>query len=1092
MCGTLRKTAAAVTLLFCTSVFSLLSAQTLVRGTVYDTEKPVPMAGATVVVSGKNIAAFSDASGKFEIKASPGDVLHVQFMGYLDSKVTVSKAVHYEIVLSPDREKIDEAIVTALGMKREKRSLGYAATDLSGDQITEVQSSNWLSGLQGKVAGVQFNNAASGPIGSMKAVVRGETSLNGNSSALFVIDGVPMSSGTIANASGSTYTNDDGPVDFGDGATDLNPDDIESVTVLKGAAATALYGSRAGNGAIIITTKGGTTAKGIGVTYSGAFTADMPGYWPEFNTVYGSGIDMGKKPYNFWRAELNPEGLEINYSRYAFGEAYDASKLRYQYEGYDWETGEIVPTPWTYKDDWYTGIFRTGYTWDNAVTVEGGNGKGASVRASFKDTRNKWILPNTGYKKQSYSFSVNVPVSKAIKFHAKVNYYRTDSDNMPSSAYARNSPMYQLVWNRTNVSMKEYAKEYFGGHYNAETFKDYAFLISHTEYYNPYRVLYEFTNSMDKDRVLGNMGFDINLWRDKVTLSLKAGADIGNQFRTQRKPKYNYTYPEGFYREQESLQMEFNSDFMLKYSDAFLGDRLTITAGLGGNHMVYNVRSDKYTIDKLDVEGVYTIHNYPTGTLPQHERARLNKVVNSLYGLVSLSWDNWAYLDITGRQDWSSTLREPFFYPSVSASLVLDKLFNFQERLPAISFLKLRASWANVGKDTTPYALSYSYSSSQYPGGYRTGNTYPDENLKPENVETWEAGLEMKFLKNRIGMDVAFYWSDVTNQIYQLPGDYVTGAKYYTYNIGLIKNRGVEIALNFVPVKTRDWRWTIDINAARNVGVLDKMYDGWDNSVPHVENYASVGQRFFVYDYVGQKMGQIWAVGLEKAPAGAYYYDGSGNKVDCAGQDVISASTGLPSNSQELRCLGNIHPDWTGGFSTSLRWKNLTFGATFAAQIGGKTYSVTASILGYQGKLTNTLEGRYDGIVAPGVNIVGTDSDGNAVCRPNGTVTSNIYSYYQTYKASRYNFEEYIYDSSYLKLKEIRIEYRFPDSLMKKTRVLQGASVAAYATNLFCITEYPFYDPDTGFLSGGDIKRGVESGSFPMNRSVGVNLKLKF
>ena len=458
MCGTLRKTAAAVTLLFCTSVFLLLSAQTLVRGTVYDTEEPVPMAGATVVVSGKNIAAFSDASGKFEIKASPGDVLHVQFMGYLDSKVTVSKAVHYEIVLSPDREKIDEAIVTALGMKREKRSLGYAATDLSGDQITEVQSSNWLSGLQGKVAGVQFNNAASGPIGSMKAVVRGETSLNGNSSALFVIDGVPMSSGTIANASGSTYTNDDGPVDFGDGATDLNPDDIESVTVLKGAAATALYGSRAGNGAIIITTKGGTTAKGIGVTYSGAFTADMPGYWPEFNTVYGSGIDMGKKPYNFWRAELNPEGMDINYSRYAFGEAYDASKLRYQYEGYDWETGEIVPTPWTYKDDWYTGIFRTGYTWDNAVTVEGGNGKGASVRASFKDTRNKWILPNTGYKKQSYSFSVNVPVSKAIKFHAKVNYYRTDSDNMPSSAYARNSPMYQLVWNRTNVRMKEYAK----------------------------------------------------------------------------------------------------------------------------------------------------------------------------------------------------------------------------------------------------------------------------------------------------------------------------------------------------------------------------------------------------------------------------------------------------------------------------------------------------------------------------------------------------------------------------------------------------------------------------------------------------------
>lgn len=1070
-------------------------AQETVRGKVYDTDKSTPLPGALVSALNGVVHSTSGTDGTFEIKVPEGEQVTVQFMGYAPQAFKVGKTRWYDIVLQPDNERLDEVVVTALGMKREKRSLGYATTELSSDQINEVSSGNWLNGLQGKVAGIQFNNASSGPIGSMKAVVRGETSLSGNSSALFVIDGIPMTSGTVSNVSGKTYTNDDGPIDFGDGAADLNPDDIESVTVLKGAAATALYGSRAGNGAIIITTKSGSKTKGVGVTYNADFSFDFPGYWPEFQTVYGSGLDMGKEPYNFWRASLNPQGHEINYSRYAFGEAYDPSKLRYQYEGYNWDTGEIVATPWVYKDDWYTGIFRTGFTMQNTFTIEGGNGKGTMVRASVKDTRNNWILPNTGYKKQSVSLSLTSPVSKFATLRAKINYYRTDSDNMPSSAYARNSTMYQLVWNRTNVSIKEYAKEYFDGHYNAETFEDYAYLISHTEYYNPYRVLYEFTNSMDKDRVLGNIGVSFNLWKEKLTLDLRTGVDLDTQFRTQRKPKYNYTYPEGFYREQTTMQMEMNSDFMLKYSDSFLHDRLVITAGFGGNNMVYNMKSSKYTLDKLDVEGVYTIDNYPNGTLPDYEVMRLNKVVNSFYGMFSIGWDDWVYLDITGRNDWSSTLSKgnwSFFYPSISGSLVLDKLCNFQQNAPWLTFLKLRASWANVGKDTTPYAIAYNYVSTSYPGGYRTGSTFPDPNLKPENVETWEVGMEAKFLENRIGLDVALYTSNVTNQIYNLPGDYITGAKNYTYNIGLIRNRGIEIALNLVPVKTRNFRWDININASRNRGVLMRMYDGWDNDVPHIEDYSSISNRFFVYDYVGKQMGQIWAIGLKKTPEGSYYYDGNGNKIDCSGQTVIDIRTGLPYNSQDLRCLGNVNPDWTGGFSTRLRYKNLTLGATFAAQLGGKVFSVTASILGYQGKLTNTLEGRYDGLVAEGVNILGQDENGNTVCSVNRTVTSNVYSYYQTYKASRYNFEEYTYDGSYMKLKELRLEYKFPEKIIKKTKVLQGLGIAAYATNLFCVTEYPFYDPDTGVLSGGDIRRGMETGSFPMSRTMGFNVKVQF
>lgn len=317
-------TAVASVLMLVGGSFSL-QAQSQIRGTVYDTDKTQPMAGATVVVEGKNVATITDGSGKFSVNAKEGDVLSVQFMGYKTQNVTVSKSSVYDIILKPDSEQLSEVIVTALGMKREKRSLGYAATEVTGEDLNNVQNSNWLSGMEGKVAGVQFNKA-SGPIGSTKVVVRGESSLDGNSSALYVVDGIPITSGTISNASGSGYTNQDNPIDFGDGASDLNPDDIESVTVLKGAAATALYGSRAGNGAVIITTKSGSTAKGIGVTYSSQFTADVAGYWPDFQTEYGSGSDLGLNEYNFFNAEHNVEGLPRNYSRYAFGEKYASSK----------------------------------------------------------------------------------------------------------------------------------------------------------------------------------------------------------------------------------------------------------------------------------------------------------------------------------------------------------------------------------------------------------------------------------------------------------------------------------------------------------------------------------------------------------------------------------------------------------------------------------------------------------------------------------------------------------------------------------------------------------------------------------------------
>ena len=286
-------------------------AQTEIKGTVYDTSKPTPMTGATVVVQGKNVATITDLDGRFTLKAKEGDVILVQFMGYHDGTITVGKSNVYEVTLKPDSQQLEEVIVTALGMKREKRSLGYAATDVSGESLAAVQNSNWLSGLSGKVAGLNFTGAASGPISSKKVIVRGDASLSGSGGALFVVDGIPINSGAISNSGQTTYNEGDAPVDFGDGASDINPDDIESITVLKGAAATALYGSRAGNGAIIITTKSGSNKKGIGVTFSSSFTAEQPGYFPDFQTTYGPGADLGLSEYVYWNKGITQRDSSV-------------------------------------------------------------------------------------------------------------------------------------------------------------------------------------------------------------------------------------------------------------------------------------------------------------------------------------------------------------------------------------------------------------------------------------------------------------------------------------------------------------------------------------------------------------------------------------------------------------------------------------------------------------------------------------------------------------------------------------------------------------------------------------------------------------
>lgn len=1077
-----------------------------VKGTIFEPDGITPVIGATIVLKGTTTGTSSDVNGAYTIRVTgENPVLIYQYLGYQKQEIEVGNQTIINVIMQEDAIQLAGVVVTALGLTREEKSLGYAVAKVDNEAITKSVAGNWLSNMSGKVAGLSFDQAGSGPTGSKRVTLRGDQSLNyGNNEALFVVDGVPISSGMTATASGSNYAAQDSPVDFGNAASDINPEDIESVSVLKGPAATALYGSRAANGAIIITTKSGRKDKGLGVTVNSSVVFEKAGYWPEFQTEYGSGADMGLNEYCFWplTEEMASDGVATtrNISRYAFGEKFDAAKLRYQYASKNWETNEYTRLPWVYQDDWYTGLFQTGVTYNNTLTIDGGNGQGTSARFSVTDTRNSWILPNTGFYRQNVSLAYTNEINRFIKLNTKVNYYHKGSDNMPVSGYDETSAMYSLVWGYNSCSLDDWKNEYFNGRFNYTNWfntqgtNGQSLVFPSSSSYNPYRTLYEELNYQDKDRVFGNIGLTFTLMKG-LTLDLRSGLDWDDEFRTQRKPYYTTDFPMGFYREQTIRRYEFNNDFLLRYvSNGLAGGKMGLTVAFGGNNMSNEYFQSRISLSQLGEEGVYHTNNLPTGVNPDPYNYRSRKVINSLYGLASLSWNDTYYLDLTGRNDWSSTLSSgnwSYFYPSVAASILLDRVLSMPDYAPWVDLMKLRLSWANVGNDTSPYSLDQYYSSTSFSGGYTLPGTIPNPMIKPENVESWEIGLEGRMFKNRLGFDVTLYNSSTTNQIVSVDVDQITGATGMKINAGEIRNRGIELTTHFVPVDTRDLRWSFDFTFSRNKNMLISLQEGWNPEEPlQTDMGTTIGSRTYIYSFVGEEMHVIYGRGYQRAPEGSYYIDDEGNQVDCSGMKLVDANGYPILDSSPNRRIGNVNPDWRAGMTHTISYKNLSLSASLSGQLGGNCFSVTNFSLSYQGKLKNSLEGRYDGLVVDGVNA--TTVGGVTTYTKNETVTSNIQTYYNTYVWNRNNTEENTFSTSFLKLNEVRLDYRVPESVCRKTGFLLGASAGIFATNVFCITDFPQYDPETGMLNGSQIYKGIEAMSFPMTRSYGVNIKLSF
>ena len=1083
-----------------------------ISGVVFDTDGKTPMVGATVLVKDTTVGVITGIDGSYSIQVS-GDnsSLIFQSLGYDTQEILVGPRTRINVTMKEASQKIDEVVVTALGLTRSEKSVGYAISKVDGDVLTQSTTSNWVSNLNGKVAGLTMASAGTGPGGTVRVTLRGDSSLNyGANEALYVIDGIPMMSNTVASGSGANYANSDAPVDFGNGVSDLNPDDIESVSVLKGPAAAALYGSMAQNGVVLITTKRGRTQQGIGVTYSGTVSFEKAGFWPDFQTEYGPSAvttSLTNREASAWGlpASMTADGIAVRQqiSRYTYGERFDPNKKRYLYMSKNWDTGEFTRLPWVYADDWYTGLFETGITWTNSITIDGSTGKGTSARFSVTDTRNDWIMPNTGYNQQSFALALNQQISKRIQLAAKVNYVRKDSDNMPMSGYSQASPMYGLIWGYNTNPISAYRDEYMKGRYtmanylagsNEDKYNVTSGLVfNDLDGQNPYRTLYEELNKLDRDRVFGNVNILFEILPE-LTLNLRAGVDMNIEWRSQQKPKMAFEYPEGMYRTKEIRQYEYSSDFLLKYDKSFW-ERFHVTAAFGGSSLRNKYYSITTEASQLLVEGpgMYSFAN--SAVALDVSPYRSNKAIHSLYGFVNFSWDDTYFLDVTARNDWSSTLHPSqwsYFYPSVSASILLDKALNFNSRY--VNMVKLRASWASVGNDTSVFSLYPDYSTTDYPGGFTLPTTLPNALIQPEKTHSWEIGLDAKFFESRLNFDLALYKTITTNQIISAAQSAEIGATSMKINAGRIENKGIELSFRAVPLRTRDFSWEINGNWSLNKNKLCELQDGWDPQTPlQTSTSTTIGSRVYIYSFVGEAMHQIYGKDWVRAPEGSFYTDENGKKIDCSGMPIINETTGYPSFTNPDQYIAQVNPDWRAGFGTTIRYKGLSLNATFTAQVGGNAYSVTNFSLSYQGKLKNSLAGRDDGLVVEGVNAVVDEKTGNVTYKKNSTITENIYTYYQTYKWSRDNARANTFSTDFLKLKELRIDYQFPAKLIRKTRVLQGASIGLFATNLFCITNWPQYDPEAASLvNGTDIYPGIETVTFPMTRTFGFNLKLQF
>jgi TonB-linked SusC/RagA family outer membrane protein len=1063
-------------------------------GKVISGENQQPLPGATVSVKGTNNQVVTNKEGIYKINATADQLLVISNVGFLATEIKAAEAA--EVVLQVDSKNLNEVVVTALGIRKEKKKLGYALQEVKGEELTTARETNVVNQLAGKVAGVTVVGSPSGIGGSARVSIRGERSVDLNKNQpLYVVDGVPVSN-SITGASGRNNLE----VDFGNGAGFINPDDIESMSVLKGPAAAALYGSRAANGVILIKTKSGSKHKGIGIEVNSNLTLESALKLPDYQKKYGQGIGDDFAFVNGagggvrdgtdegWGPAFNGQ----NFPQYNSPRTLNGQVIPFTGGDLNAPAGSVVTaTPWVPDMDNLKNFLETGRTLTSNVALVGGN-KDGDFRLSYTNLDQKGIVPNTDLTRNTFSLAGGYNLTSKLSARAFVSYIKSESDNRPSISYGTESIMYLFnCWLPASVKVSDMKRLWQPG---LENQKQYSWNYNYHD--NPYLTLFENTNGQYYDRLIGNviLKYDFTNW---LSLQLRTATDWSSERREYRRGFSTQRFPFGQYRETGIVNEERNTDFLFTLNKNINSD-FGLSATLGGNQMRQTSRFKEDVAGQLNIPGIYSLNNSRIALVV--EQSNVAKRINSLYGSAGVSWKNKLFLDVTGRNDWSSALTLPenlkafgqednsYFYSSVALSAIVSDMI----KLPAvISFLKLRASFAQVGNDTDPFAFTQTYNRSEPFGAaqiYSETSSLANLNLKPEISSAYEFGTDIRFFKGRLGLDLTYYQSRTKNQILNIPLSTTSGYTTRKINAGLIKNNGVEVMLTGTPIKTKSLTWDAFINFAANRSEVVELSDG-------LTNYVMASRRVSVEARVGERMGDLYGRGfarVQSSDPNAPYYDASGQYT---GQMVFNASNGRPLYTSNLIKLGNYNPDWLMGVGSSLNYKGIRLSFLFDIRQGGELYSETQTVGREGGIITETLEGRADGydLTKPGNGVIGQGvvfSNGTS-----GTISVNnkkvsAREWHTAWTGGRSVPEGVMYDASFVKLRELQIGYTLPDKLFGKAP-FRSVTISLVGRNLFLWDKVPHIDPETMSYSGGTALPGIEYMSLPSSRSYGVNLSFK-
>lgn len=1047
--------------------------QRTVKGVVVD-EASTPLPGVNIIIVDTNLGTATDFDGNFSLKDFNTDVIKIQFssLGF-ESKtleVFIKKGETKDlgtITLKNSNEYLDEVIVTALGIKRDKKKLGYAVQEVEKEYLVTARETNVTNSLAGRVAGVQVTGGSSGVGSTSRIIIRGEGSLNpGQNSPLFVVDGIPINNNTISNRSENNLE-----TDYGNGAQDINPDDVESISVLKGPSATALYGSRGQNGVILITTKSGKNSTGLGISFTQNTTFENALRIPKYQNRYGQGAG-GEFAFEdgfgagtndnideSWGPALNGQSIPQHDSPTSSGfRAGDFALRPRNPDGSFADT--ITATPWVANPNNIENFFETGVTHTTNLSLTGGN-KDGNFRLSLTNLDSKGITPNTDYKRENYAFNGSYNLADWLKVSSSINYVNSGSNNRPNNSYGTENIMYLWVW--------------FGRQINMDSLRDYwqpglegiqQFNYNYNWHDNPFFTMFENTNAFEKNRVFGNVRADITI-NENLSFFIRTGLDYFGELRVGKRAYSSQRFAKGQYREDDIFFKEQNTDFLFQYEKDINKD-FHIGGSFGGNIRKEENRYKRISANSLSVPGIYNFENAAEPLAKTQNIA--DKKVNSLYAFANISYKDMLFVDVTGRNDWSSTLpiaNNSYFYPSVGVSAIISDMFE----LPAgIDFLKLRGGWAKVGNDTDPHSLVNTFSFNEPFGNFqRVSNStvLKNANLKPEESSSIEVGADIRLLRNRLGLDISYYNTITRDQIIPLSLAPTTGFTQRIINAGEIQNQGVEIVLNAVPVRTDSFEWNSILNYTVARGKVNELADGLD-TYEIANNYLSVQAR------VGGRMGDVYGTGFVTVedPNSEFF-----------GQ-VVHNEDGFSLRDPNLKKLGNYNPDFTLGIQNNFKYKNFNLGILLDWRHGGEIMSRTVLIGGTSGMMDFTAVGREEGIISQGV-IQNSDKS----YRPNNVRLSGRDYYWWRY--NRNNEEVGMFDASFLKLREVRFGYDFPKEKLEKT-FIKTMNLSIVGRNLALWTENPHFDPETISFNGGTIVPGVEDMTLPSSRSVGVNLNVTF